>query len=74
MNELNGNEKYFYLDTELPTNEINPKHINKGDVIGTVGESAMNEIAEEPHLLYIFTAVAGPKYWRQNAITFRMPN
>ena len=26
--------------------------VNKGDVIGTVGESAMNEIAEEPHLHY----------------------
>ncbi len=33
MNELNGNEKYVYLDNELPTNEINPKHINKGDVM-----------------------------------------
>jgi murein DD-endopeptidase MepM/ murein hydrolase activator NlpD len=26
--------------------------VNKGDVIGNVGESAMNEIAEEPHLHY----------------------
>jgi len=26
--------------------------VNKGDVIGLVGESAMNEIAEEPHLHY----------------------
>ena len=33
MNELNGNEKYVYLDTKLPTNSYNPKHINKGDVM-----------------------------------------
>lgn len=33
MNELNGNEKYFYLKTSLPTNAISPKHINVGDVM-----------------------------------------
>ena len=33
MNELNGNEKYIYLDTILPTNSSNPKHINSGDVM-----------------------------------------
>ena len=33
MNELNGNEKYFYLDSSLPTNSSNPKHINSGDVM-----------------------------------------
>ncbi len=33
MNELNGNEKYIYLDNTLPTNSYNPKHINKGDVM-----------------------------------------
>ena len=33
MNELNGNEKYVYLDIELPTNSSNPKHINTGDVM-----------------------------------------
>ena len=33
MNELNGNEKYVYMDVEYPTNTINPKHINKGDVM-----------------------------------------
>lgn len=32
MKELNGNEKYIYLDHDLPTNSISPKHINKGDV------------------------------------------
>lgn len=33
MNELNGNEKYSYLDNTLPINPINPKHINTGDVM-----------------------------------------
>ena len=32
MNELNGNEKYVYLENNLPTNAINPKFINKGDI------------------------------------------
>ena len=33
MSELNGNEKYIYLDTALPTNSLNPKRINAGDVM-----------------------------------------
>ena len=33
MKELNGNEKYVYLDTSLPTNASNPKRINAGDVM-----------------------------------------
>ncbi len=33
MSELNGNEKYVYLDSTLPTNPYNPKHITKGDVM-----------------------------------------
>jgi len=33
MSELNGNEKYIYLDTTLPTNSSTPKRINAGDVM-----------------------------------------
>ena len=33
MNELNGNEKYIYLDNTLPTNSYNPNRINAGDVM-----------------------------------------
>ena len=33
MNELNGNEKYVYLDNSLPTDSYIPKQINKGDVM-----------------------------------------
>lgn len=30
MSELNGNEKYFYLDTELPADPYQPGQINAG--------------------------------------------
>ena len=33
MNELNGNEKYFYLDNALPINSYNPKLIESGDIM-----------------------------------------
>lgn len=33
MNELNGNEKYAYLNTTFTVKPTNPKHINKGDVM-----------------------------------------
>ncbi len=33
MSELNGNEKYVYMDNSLPTNSSNLKHILKGDIM-----------------------------------------
>ena len=33
MSELNGNEKYVYLDNTLPTNSYSPKHIEIGDIM-----------------------------------------
>ena len=33
MNELNGNEKYHYLDTSLPTDSYKPGTINTGDLL-----------------------------------------
>jgi len=33
MNELNGNEKYAYMDFNLPTNSYKPNNIKKGDVM-----------------------------------------
>ena len=33
MKELNGNEKYVYMDNLLPTNSINPRHIQSGDIM-----------------------------------------
>ena len=33
MSELNGNEKYFYLDGSLPTDSCQPGQINVGDLM-----------------------------------------
>lgn len=33
MTELNGNEKYNYLDSNLPTDASNPETINTGDIM-----------------------------------------
>lgn len=33
MNELNGNEKYFYFDRSLPTDSIRPGTIHEGDLM-----------------------------------------
>ena len=33
MNDLNGNEKYVYINESLPTNTYSPKHIEAGDVM-----------------------------------------
>ncbi len=33
MSELNGNEKYCYMDTSLPTSAINPGTIHAGDIM-----------------------------------------
>lgn len=33
MSELNGNEKYFYLSKDLPTEQMRPDKINSGDIM-----------------------------------------
>lgn len=33
MKELNGNEKYYYLDNDLPTDSYNRNNINVGDIM-----------------------------------------
>lgn len=33
MSELNGNEKYYYLDSDLPTNSVRPGTIHAGDLM-----------------------------------------
>ena len=33
MKELNGNEKYVYMDNSLPTNEMHSKQIKSGDIM-----------------------------------------
>ncbi len=41
---------YKNLSAELPESTVVGAAVKAGDVIGTVGESAMIEVAEEPHL------------------------
>ena len=52
--EHSGNAVSIYknLDPKVNDGVIIGASIKSGDVIGAVGESAMNEIAEEPHLHY----------------------
>ena len=33
MSELNGNEKYYYLDSSIPTESYTPGTINTGDIM-----------------------------------------
>ncbi|MCD8215993.1 MAG: hypothetical protein LUC97_10195 [Clostridiales bacterium] len=33
MSELNGNEKYFYMEDSLPADDIDPEMINTGDIM-----------------------------------------
>lgn len=52
--EHTGNAVSIYknLDPEVGEGIIIGASVKDGDVIGAVGESAMNELAEEPHLHY----------------------
>ncbi|MBR5441316.1 MAG: M23 family metallopeptidase, partial [Clostridia bacterium] len=52
--EHSGNAVSIYknLDPVVGEGIIIGASVKSGDVIGAVGESAMNEIAEEPHLHY----------------------
>ncbi len=52
--EHQGNAISIYknLDPEVSDGIIIGASVEAGDVIGAVGESAMNELAEEPHLHY----------------------
>ena len=52
--EHSGNAVSVYknLDPDIKDGIIIGAQVKAGDIIGAVGESAMNEIAEEPHLHY----------------------
>ena len=43
---------YKNLDSEVADGIVIGASVKKGDIIGAVGETAMNELAEEPHLHY----------------------
>ena len=52
--EHSGNSVSIYknLDEEIASGIVIGTAVKSGDVIGAIGETAMNEIAQEPHLHY----------------------
>lgn len=56
MQELNGNEKYVYMDFSLPTSPSNPKHINAGDVM-LFGDSCVVIFYKSFNTSYSYTKI-----------------
>lgn len=56
MNELNDNEKYVYLESSLPTNSIQPKSINKGDVY-IYGDNCLVVFYKTFNTIYRYTKI-----------------
>ena len=56
MSDLNGNEKYYYLDENLPTNSENIGHINAGDIM-LYGEYCLVLFYESFNTSYSYTKI-----------------
>ena len=56
MSELNGNEKYYYLDSNLPTNQYNPRHIKAGDIM-LYGNNCLVIFYEDFDTSYSYTKI-----------------
>ena len=56
MNELNGNEKYVYLDKSLSTNSYKPKYIESGDVM-LYGDNCLVVFYESFETPYSYTKI-----------------
>ena len=56
MNELNGNEKYVYMDNSLKTNSYNPDHVEKGDVM-LYGDNCLVIFYESFDTSYSYTKI-----------------
>ena len=56
MQELNGNEKYVYVDFSLPTDSSNPKHISAGDVM-LFGDSCLVIFYKSFNTSYSYTKI-----------------
>lgn len=56
MNELNGNEKYFYLEESLPVNPYSPNTIEKGDIM-LFGSSCLVIFYENFNTSYSYTRI-----------------
>lgn len=58
MSELNGNEKFFYLDTELPADPYQPGQINAGDLM-LYGDNCLVLFYENFTSGYSYTRLGG---------------
>lgn len=58
MSELNGNEKYFYLDGHLPTDSHQPGQINAGDLM-LYGDNCLVLFYESLSSGYSYTRLGG---------------
>lgn len=56
MNELNGNEKYYYLDHSLPTNSSRQEEIHAGDLM-LFGNDCLVLFYEDFNTSYSYTAI-----------------
>lgn len=56
MSELNGNEKYYYLDTSLPAAPEKVGHINKGDIM-LYGDSCLVVFYKSFDTSYTYTKI-----------------
>ena len=56
MSELNGNEKYYYLDNSLPTNASRPSGIKTGDIM-LYGNSCLVLFYESFSTSYSYTPI-----------------
>lgn len=56
MDELNGNEKYYYLDTNLVTNSESVKRINSGDLM-LYGSNCLVLFYEDFETSYNYTRI-----------------
>ena len=56
MNELNGNEKYYYLDTMLPSNPTRVEKIESGDIM-LYGDNCLVLFYEDFKTTYSYTRI-----------------
>ena len=56
MNELNGNEKYYYLDTMLPSNPTRVEKIESGDIM-LYGDNCLVIFYEDFKTTYSYTRI-----------------
>lgn len=56
MNELNGNEKYFYLEESLPVIPYSPNTIERGDIM-LFGSSCLIIFYENFNTSYSYTRI-----------------